>query len=69
MERKKRHGGGQQRRTFLNDLESLLGELFAGKGLRDGRHSQAFASVLLLIMRSSSPSLAMAKRKEGGREE
>jgi len=36
--------------TFLDDLESLLGELFAGERLGYGRDSQAFASVLLLVV-------------------
>lgn len=48
--RRRREWKGRGFRTFLDDLESLLGELLPGQGLGDRRDGETLASVLVLVV-------------------
>lgn len=50
--------------TFLDDLESLLRELLAGKGFGNGGDGQSFAPVLVLVV-----AIIFAVASHGGKEE
>lgn len=53
--------------TFLDDLESLLGELLASKGFGNGGDGQALAAVLVLVV-AVVVAVASHGRRKAGRE-
>jgi hypothetical protein len=51
--------------TFLDDLESLLGELLASKGFGNGGDGQALAAVLVLVVAIVVAVASHGERKVG----